>query len=261
MNTRVCHNCQQESGADQDTCPHCGAPQSTLPARRGRITASLLAIFLGAFGVHRFYLGQWWGVFYLLFCWTLIPSLVGLFEGFVFMLADDKAWDIKYNGGILGGPAPTGIGCLVMIAIAISFVMQTRYAIVGYVFTEHWIFQSQMKDAEREMWKTANAVTAYYEQNGVLPADFAALNLQVPDSLVKQASVNPKTGLITLTLSIWHQKDSHYQLRPYLAVDGGFGWSCYNTDQYSLAHMTEHCHDSQNQMYADYDFSRPPLKH
>jgi TM2 domain-containing membrane protein YozV len=46
-------------------------------------TAWKLALLLGAFGAHRFYLRQWgWGVTYLLFSWTFIPLVVALVECF-----------------------------------------------------------------------------------------------------------------------------------------------------------------------------------
>ena len=41
----------------------------------------LLALFLGGFGAHKFYLGQFvLGIVYFLFCWTFIPSLIGFIE-------------------------------------------------------------------------------------------------------------------------------------------------------------------------------------
>jgi TM2 domain-containing membrane protein YozV len=55
------------------------------PTTQGKDTTTgvLLSIFLGGFGAHRFYLGQpGIGLIYLLFVWTLIPSLLGLFEAF-----------------------------------------------------------------------------------------------------------------------------------------------------------------------------------
>lgn len=42
----------------------------------------LLAIFLGGFGIHKFYGGKIvMGVIYIVFCWTFIPSIIGLIEG------------------------------------------------------------------------------------------------------------------------------------------------------------------------------------
>lgn len=43
----------------------------------------LLAVFLGGLGIHKFYAGKMSGVFYLLFCWTYIPSIVGFFDALV----------------------------------------------------------------------------------------------------------------------------------------------------------------------------------
>jgi TM2 domain-containing membrane protein YozV len=49
-------------------------------------TAILLGLTLGLFGAHRFYLGQTAvGISYLLFCWTLVPFVMGLLDASLFM--------------------------------------------------------------------------------------------------------------------------------------------------------------------------------
>ncbi len=49
---------------------------------RSRITAAVLALFLGGLGFHKFYIGRSGaGLLYLLFFWTLIPMVVGFLEG------------------------------------------------------------------------------------------------------------------------------------------------------------------------------------
>jgi len=54
----------------------------------------LLALCLGGIGMHHFYLGKITrGVFYLLFCWTFIPALLGIIE--VFHASSDVA-DYNY---------------------------------------------------------------------------------------------------------------------------------------------------------------------
>lgn len=51
--------------------------------RKNPTTAVLLALFLGGLGIHKFYLGQTGlGILYLIFCWTYIPSFIGLIEAF-----------------------------------------------------------------------------------------------------------------------------------------------------------------------------------
>lgn len=65
---------------------------------RNKIIAALLAFFAGAFGVHRFYLGQIGkGFLYLLFSWTLIPSIIAIIDCISFLLMDDERFDRLYN--------------------------------------------------------------------------------------------------------------------------------------------------------------------
>jgi TM2 domain-containing membrane protein YozV len=52
-------------------------------ARKDPVVGVLLAIFLGDFGVHHFYLRRdGLGVLYLLFFWTGLPAIIGFFEAF-----------------------------------------------------------------------------------------------------------------------------------------------------------------------------------
>ncbi|MGB8030572.1 MAG: NINE protein [Terracidiphilus sp.] len=52
-------------------------------ARRDEVVGILLALFLGGFGVHHFYLRRTGlGILYICFCWTGIPSLLGFIECF-----------------------------------------------------------------------------------------------------------------------------------------------------------------------------------
>ena len=68
------------------------------PTRKNRGVAVLLAVFLGWFGAHKFYLGQTgWGIVYLLFCWTFIPACVALIEALFYLLTDDYEFGLKYR--------------------------------------------------------------------------------------------------------------------------------------------------------------------
>ena len=47
------------------------------------VVGVLLSALLGHFGIHRFYLGETgWGIVYLLFCWTGVPTVLGFIEAF-----------------------------------------------------------------------------------------------------------------------------------------------------------------------------------
>jgi TM2 domain-containing membrane protein YozV len=64
---------------------------------KDKTTTALLALFLGGLGVHRFYLGRTIGILYLLFCWTLIPSLIGFIEFIVFLAMDNESFNRSFN--------------------------------------------------------------------------------------------------------------------------------------------------------------------
>ena len=63
-----------------------------------RMNAILLAVFLGGFGAHKFYLGdQKKGIIYLVFCWTGIVSLIGLYDAYILYSMDDATFNQTYN--------------------------------------------------------------------------------------------------------------------------------------------------------------------
>ncbi|WP_013323057.1 NINE protein [Gloeothece verrucosa] len=69
---------------------------------RNRAVAIVLAWFGGWFGIHKFYLGQnVAGVFYLLFCWTMIPGIIAFFEFFFLLFMSDQAFNAQYNAQYL----------------------------------------------------------------------------------------------------------------------------------------------------------------
>ncbi len=82
-------------------------------ARRDEVVGVLLALFLGGFGAHHFYLRRTGlGVLYLLFCWTPLPWVLGFIECF-FMPARVREFNAAQAAGIaaaLGIPLPQGWG-------------------------------------------------------------------------------------------------------------------------------------------------------
>lgn len=63
-----------------------------------KTTAGVLALLLGGLGVHKFYLGQTGiGIIYLVFCWTLIPAILGVVDGIILLTMDQREFDHRYN--------------------------------------------------------------------------------------------------------------------------------------------------------------------
>ena len=70
-----------------------------------RITAAALAVLVGGVGIHKFYLGQtMWGLIYLVFFWTFIPSFVSIVEFIFFLFMSDEDFDAKYNNPTMDAP-------------------------------------------------------------------------------------------------------------------------------------------------------------
>lgn len=65
---------------------------------KNKNTATLLAVFMGIFGGHRFYLGQYGlGMLYLILSWTLFPLALGLLDALVFIFQSEERFNEKYN--------------------------------------------------------------------------------------------------------------------------------------------------------------------
>ncbi|MEO5964572.1 MAG: NINE protein [Candidatus Limnocylindrales bacterium] len=112
--TKFCHACAASIDARAEICPKCGVRQPfqagmpggggltvgdvTTATGKSKLVASLLAIFLGSFGVHKFYLGDnTKGIVYLVFFWTAIPGIVGFIEGILWLVQSDQEWLAKYG--------------------------------------------------------------------------------------------------------------------------------------------------------------------
>jgi len=112
--TKYCHYCGSIIASLAEICPRCGVRQPDQPSRGGqsrgdspnKVVACMLALFLGLFGAHRFYLGEtMWGAFYLIMTiclfWTIIvPCIfctICVIEGIVYLTYKDSEFTEKYG--------------------------------------------------------------------------------------------------------------------------------------------------------------------
>lgn len=111
---KFCSTCGAIIKKEAELCPKCGVRQKppsesvnpsgtnlliTEKKIKSRTTAGILAILLGGFGIHKFYLGKvGWGILYLVFCWTGIPAIVGIIEGILYLTTTktDEEFTAKY---------------------------------------------------------------------------------------------------------------------------------------------------------------------
>ncbi|MDR2081868.1 MAG: NINE protein [Campylobacteraceae bacterium] len=107
IDEKFCSECGSIIKVKAEICPKCGVRQRPAPnvfgnqeGEKSRIAAALFAFFLGGLGVHKFYLGKiGQGILYLIFCWTLIPSLIAFVEFIIYLIMSDEEFNRKYNNG------------------------------------------------------------------------------------------------------------------------------------------------------------------
>jgi len=110
LEKKFCAQCAAATQPGQAICLKCGAAVAGSMATTGnkdKIAAALLAIFLGAFGIHKFYLGyKKEGIIMLVIALaagvitcgvaTGIMSIIGLIEGIIYITKSDEDFARTY---------------------------------------------------------------------------------------------------------------------------------------------------------------------
>ena len=97
-----CSNCGKKVNENQDVCLNCGVnlkkdKRVNTPKGKSKITAGILGIFLGCFGVHNFYLGyngkaiaQLLITLLSIFLLSWVSAIWGLIEGILILTGSIK---------------------------------------------------------------------------------------------------------------------------------------------------------------------------
>lgn len=93
---KVCPTCGRKIQEEKTSMSNIG--NDLVKGKRNKWIAIILAFFFGGLGIHKFYLGQiGWGVVYLLFCWTGIPSIISIIEAVLYLTMSDAQFAQKYK--------------------------------------------------------------------------------------------------------------------------------------------------------------------
>lgn len=109
MSEKKCLSCGASISLNATECKYCGQaiygePHYQTPHRyapscgnKNKVCAGVLAILLGGLGIHKFYLGKTGlGIVYLIFCWTYIPTILGIIEGIIYLTSSDEKFYNDY---------------------------------------------------------------------------------------------------------------------------------------------------------------------
>jgi TM2 domain-containing membrane protein YozV len=109
VDSKRCDSCNAAIQRSAEFCTACcviqsGSSSTTAISKpinqKNKTVAALLAIFLGGFGIHKFYLQKTGtGLLYLLFFWTFIPAIIGFIEGIILLVMDENKFIQKYGTG------------------------------------------------------------------------------------------------------------------------------------------------------------------
>ena len=71
--------------------------QDTRP-QRSKMLMLILSLLFGTFGIQNFYIGRpVRGILCVLFCWTGIPSIVGVIEALIIAMEDTSSFEFRYK--------------------------------------------------------------------------------------------------------------------------------------------------------------------
>ncbi|MCR4888048.1 MAG: TM2 domain-containing protein [Ruminococcus sp.] len=108
--TNFCANCGQQTPPGSVVCMSCGYSLSgqsrALPGAKSKMAAGLLGIFLGAWGVHNFYLG-YTGKGIAQLCLTILGLLTSCIYIGVFLCLGASIWGLIEGIMILSGSINT----------------------------------------------------------------------------------------------------------------------------------------------------------
>lgn len=234
-----CRECGRQMHYTAPVCPGCGVPR-VLRASKSKGVAALLAFFFGGLGVHRFYLGQWWGVFYLLFCWTFIPQVVAIVEMIVFLCTSEEKWQAKYSAQAGGGSGVGAIIAIVGVIVGIAIIgILAAIAIPAY---QDYTMRAKTAQAYEAILPAQQAVGNYYKLNKDVPKDLATAGFDTRGlpKVIRKIELNAENGILTVYIASNNSQELSMTLIPSADEQNGVSWTC-SSDNIRNAWLPPNC--------------------
>lgn len=219
----LCRNCGTTVESDSTQCPQCGTIPDTF-VYKSRIAAATLAIFGGIFGAHRFFLGQWWGIFYLLFCWTYIPAIIGLIEGIVILATSQRNWNEKHNQGVSVG-TERGVIVVIMALMIPAISMLGILAAVALPAYQDYTIRAKLNEAYVAANPIKEAVAEHVTNYGQWPASAASMSVDMSPRSKMVSDIRVEDGVVYITVSAASGTEGDIIFVPTVS-DVGISWSC-----------------------------------
>lgn len=172
LTTKACSECGETINKKAEICPKCGVRQKGGVSKTALL---LLTFFLGGMGAHKFYLRKpWWGVLYLVFFWTYIPTLVALIEFIVFACTDSERLNEKYESA---GGASTAV--IVVVAVMVFVAVIGILAAIALPRYQEYTIRARTAQAIQSAEPLRTEVEKYIVKNGRVPESASEVSAEV----------------------------------------------------------------------------------
>jgi TM2 domain-containing membrane protein YozV len=204
VDEKFCGSCGEMIKIKAEICPKCGVRQRN-PLSKAVLL--LITFFLGGIGAHKFYIGKnWQGVFYLLFCWTGIPSLIALIDFIIYAFTSSEKLQERYSASG-GGVIIVAIACFFGF-IAIVGIL-AAIAIPQFVAYRNKAYQHSTKS---DLQNLLVAEQTYFSEHNTYGTSLESLNF-VP------TTQNITIEIISADENCFEAVATHNQLADTLSVD------------------------------------------
>jgi TM2 domain-containing membrane protein YozV/Tfp pilus assembly protein PilE len=218
-----CIKCGTAIRTGELKCSTCFTPITTSTSKN-KTTAGFLALFFGGLGVHRLYLGQWWGVIYLLFWGTLIPSIVSIVEAVIFWSTSKERWDEKY-GNV---PKNSGVMAAVFIVSIFFFIALTGIlAAVALPAYQDYTNRAKIQSAMPLVSDAREKVERFIKRTQSFPTDNIIVGLadNISNDVIESITLQDHAKL-EVAYRLPSLKDKNTIIWTPIENNGHIVWSC-----------------------------------
>lgn len=226
--TVYCQNCGTVVNRSHKKCHQCGAVNLSVNGGRSKVAAGFLALFFGGLGVHRFYLSQWWGAFYIPFGLLGLTLPVTLIEAIYFWTCPKASWQQKY-----GHLPKSSVLLIVAIALLPTIAVIGIIAAVALPAYQDYSQRAKVTQGLVEIVARTRLVSDYALEHNTIPENNKQLgtskrpqtNILVSIDVGKHGTV---TGLYAPLIPMGEQLSVRY--RPTFEMSGDkiihVSWQC-----------------------------------
>lgn len=200
-----CRNCGSAISVTALQCNQCGRKQ-TIGTAKSKTTSAILALLCGGFGIHRLYLGQWWGILYL-FIWP-ISSVISVIESIVFALTPKEKWDRKY-GDVINQMNAAVVIVSVFLAIAVIGIL-AAIALPAY---NDYVNRAKVEGSISYIHEQLELIETYAQETSSIPSrnDHVNLPSDIADETIRDIQIGAKAK-VTVTFTLKSSQGQYYTM-------------------------------------------------